>query len=195
MNTPEPVPLAWNALTSLDEAAFCARLGPVVEHSSWVARKAWAARPFAHWQALYDAMSRVIHGADEARQLALLRSHPELAGQEAQAGTMTADSQSEQGRLGLLALDAATVLRIESLNRRYRERFGFPFIAALRLHDSLASVLQAGEARLANDARTERLNALQQVCEVMRGRLAQTVSPEPSSPSSTSANTLAGTPS
>ncbi|MBU7574865.1 MAG: 2-oxo-4-hydroxy-4-carboxy-5-ureidoimidazoline decarboxylase [Hydrogenophaga sp.] len=195
MNTPTPSPLAWNALALLDEATFCARLGPVVEHSPWVAREAWAARPFADWASLCDSLSRVIHGADEARQLALLRSHPELAGQEARAGTMTADSQSEQGRLGLLALDAATVQRIESLNRRYRERFGFPFIVALRLHGSLATVLQAGEARLANDALSERRNALQQVCEVMRGRLAQTVSPEPSPPPSPSVNTLAGTPS
>lgn len=194
MNTPTPAPLAWHALDSLDEAAFCARLGPVVEHSAWVARQAWASRPFADWASLYDALSRAIHGADEARQLVLLRSHPELAGQEARAGTMTSDSQSEQGRLRLLALDAATVQRIESLNRRYRERFGFPFIAALRLHDSVASVLQAGEARLANDARTERHNALQQVCEVMRGRLAQAVSPPPA-PASTSVNTLSGTPS
>lgn len=192
MSTLNPAPLAWTALASLDEVAFCARLGPVVEHSPWVARQAWEARPFVHWQALYEAMARVIHTAEEARQLALLRSHPELAGQEARAGTMTIDSQSEQGRLGLLALDATTVQHIETLNRRYRERFGFPFIVALRLHDSLASVLQAGEARLTNEDRTERHHALQQVCEVMRGRLSQAVAPDLPSPSPSSATTLAG---
>jgi 2-oxo-4-hydroxy-4-carboxy-5-ureidoimidazoline decarboxylase len=137
-------------------------------------------------------MARVIHGADDARQLALLRSHPELAGQEARAGTMTTDSQSEQGRLGLLALDATTVQHIETLNRRYRERFGFPFIVALRLHDSLASVLRAGDERMATDEHTERRQALQQVCEVMRGRLAQAVSPDLPAPSPSSATTLAG---
>jgi 2-oxo-4-hydroxy-4-carboxy-5-ureidoimidazoline decarboxylase len=195
MNTSKPTPLDWNALVSLNETAFCAHLGPVVEHSPWVARQAWDARPFPHWQALHEAMAQVIHGADDARQLALLRSHPELAGQEARAGTMTADSQSEQGRLGLLALDATTVQHIEALNRRYRERFGFPFIVALRLHDSLASVLRAGDERLANDERTERHQALQQVCEVMRGRLAQAVSPDLPVPSPSSATTLAGSPS
>jgi OHCU decarboxylase len=134
----------------------------------------------------------VIHGAGEARQLALLRSHPELAGQEARAGTMTPDSQSEQGRLGLLTLDAATVQQIEALNLRYRERFGFPFIVALRLHDSLASVLQTGETRLTNDDHTERHRALQQVCEVMRGRLAQAVTPDLPSPYPSSATPLSG---
>lgn len=192
MNTPKPAPMPWATLTALDEASFCARLGPVVEHSPWVAQQAWAQRPFAHWQALCDAMAGVIHGATDSRQLALLRSHPELAGREARAGTMTTDSQSEQGRLGLLALDPATVRRIETLNHRYRERFGFPFIAALRLHESLSSVLQDGEARLQNDAATERRQALQQVCEVMRGRLAQVVSPDLPSPSPVP--TLAGSP-
>jgi 2-oxo-4-hydroxy-4-carboxy-5-ureidoimidazoline decarboxylase len=192
MSTLKPAPLAWTALASLDEADFCARLGPVVEHSPWVARQAWQARPFAHWQALYEAMAHVIHGAGEAWQLDLLRSHPELAGQEARAGTMTTDSQSEQGRLGLLALDINTMQGIETLNRRYRERFGFPFIVALRLHESLASVLQAGEARLTHDDRTERHHALQQVCEVMRGRLSQAVAPDLPSPCPSSATTLAG---
>ncbi len=194
MNTPASTPIPWNAFLALDEARFGELLGPVVEHSPWVARRAWAARPFANPEQLYRALADVILGASEAEQLALLRSHPELAGQEARAGTMTADSQSEQGRLGLLSLDASTVHRIENLNQRYRDRFGFPFIAALRLHSSLASVLQAFDERLRQDDATERGEALQQVCEVMRGRLNQTVAPVPS-PSPTAVPTLSGSPS
>ncbi len=197
MNTSVSTPLDWTAFQALDEAAFCAHLGSVVEHSPWVAQRAWAAAPFADWHALFDAMAQAIRCADEARQLALLRAHPELAGQEARAGTMTADSQSEQGRLGLLELDAGTVRRIEQLNQRYQQRFGHPFIVALRLHASLDTVLQAFETRLAHDDRTERQAALQQICEVMRGRLAQAVSPEAASPSLAppSVTTLAGSPS
>jgi 2-oxo-4-hydroxy-4-carboxy-5-ureidoimidazoline decarboxylase len=177
MNTRSPSPLPWNALQSLEQSAFCALLGPVVEHAPWVALRAWAARPFAHPDALFRSMADVILGASRGDQLALLRGHPELAGQEARAGTMTADSQSEQGRLGLMALDPATVQRIENLNQRYRERFGFPFIAALRLHDDLDSVLRSFEHRLRNDDATELGEALQQVLEVVRGRLNQTVLP------------------
>ncbi len=183
MSTPSPAPIPWNAFLAMPQSDFCALLGPVVEHSPWVAERAWAARPFADRDMLYRAMADVILGASDAEQLALLRRHPELAGQEARAGTMTADSQSEQGRLGLTALDAATVQRIETLNARYRERFGFPFIAALRLHGTLASVLQAFDERLRHDDATERDAALQQVCEVMRGRLTQTVLPPAPLPS------------
>lgn len=188
-------PLTISELRSLDEAAFNALLGSVVEHSPWVAERVWSLRPFASQTALFDAMARVIHGADEALQRALLCAHPELAGQEAQAGTMTRDSQNEQARLGLLSLDAATVQRMTALNQRYHARFGYPFITALRLHDTLASVFEAFEARLTHDDATERQAALQQICEVMRGRLARVVQPDAPTPLSSrpAVSTLAGT--
>lgn len=195
MSTASPVFLSMASIRTLDEASFVALLGAVVEHSPWVARRAWLRGPFGTRRALFDALSTEIHGASDAEQLALLRVHPELAGQEARAGTMTADSQSEQGRLGLLRLDAATVRRLDELNRRYRERFGFPFIAALRLHASLDSVLADGERRLGHDAATERRTALDQVCQVVRGRLERMVSDDTASPSPLGHPTHAGTPS
>src|SRR3990167_941937 len=195
MSSQSHTKMITSELRSRDEAAFNALLGSVVEHSPWVAERAWSLRPFASQSALFNAMASVIHGADEARQRALLCAHPELAGQEAQAGTMTTDSQNEQARLGLLSLDAATVKRIAALNQRYRERFGYPFIAALRLHDTLASVFAAFEARLAHDEATERQATLQQICEVMRGRLARVVQPDAPAPLSSrpTVSTLAGT--
>ena len=193
MSSKPCTPLTISDLRSLDEAPFNALLGSVVEHSPWVAERAWSLRPFASQAALFNAMASVIHGADEARQRALLCAHPELAGQEAQAGTMTTDSQNEQARLGLLSLDATTVQRIAALNQRYRERFGYPFIAALRLHDTLDSVFNAIEQRLAHDEATERHTALQQICEVMRGRLARVVQPGAPLSSRPAVSTLAGT--
>ncbi|MCW5652587.1 2-oxo-4-hydroxy-4-carboxy-5-ureidoimidazoline decarboxylase [Hydrogenophaga sp.] len=199
MNTSRTPPLNWSAFAALDREAFSRHLASVVEHAPWVAQRAWARRPFADWQALFEAMSAEIQSASDAEQLGLLRGHPELAGQEARAGTMTPDSQGEQGRLGLLALDAETVQRIDTLNQRYRSRFGFPFIVALRLHPSLASVLQAFDERSRHDPDTERREALHQVCEVMRGRLAHAVAtalPTTDSPSAPPpAHHLAGNPS
>lgn len=195
MSLTPTAPLTINELRSLDEAAFKERLSSVVEHSPWVAQQAWSLRPFDSQAALFEAMASVIHSAADAQQRALLCAHPELAGQEAQAGTMTTDSQSEQGRLGLLSLDAATVQRMATLNQRYRERYGYPFIAALRLHDTLASVFDAFEQRLAHDDATERQAALQQICEVMRGRLARVVQPDAPAPLSSrpAVSILAGT--
>ena len=192
MSIPPPAPLNLQALRSLDEGGFVARIGPVVEHSPWVARRVWIHRPFGTRKALFDALCAEIHGASDDEQLALLRVHPELAGQEARAGTMTTDSQSEQGRLGLLRLDATTVRRLDDLNRRYRERFGFPFIVALRLHATLDSVLADGEQRLRHDATAERRIALGQVCQVVLGRLERLVDDDAVSPLPPSQPTPAG---
>ena len=168
-----PLPIA--ALGGLDRGGFVERLGSVVEHSPWVAQRAWSKAPFASFSALYDALSGCILEAGPGEQIALLRLHPELAGREAVAGTMTPDSSAEQGRLGLLALSAHDMARLSGLNHAYQARFGFPFIVALRLQASLESVFQAFDDRLAHDLGTELPIALQQVCEVMRGRLARAV--------------------
>ena len=130
---------------------------------------------FTSFSALFETLCQCIHDATRPEKIALLCAHPELAGREAVAGTMTPDSSAEQARLGLMALSPQTMARLAALNRAYQARFDFPFIVALRLHDSLASVLQAGEERLRHDPDTEWPIALNQVCEVMRGRLARAV--------------------
>jgi 2-oxo-4-hydroxy-4-carboxy-5-ureidoimidazoline decarboxylase len=163
-------------LQALSQVEFEAALAQAVEHAPWVARRAWASRPFEDINALVCAMRDVILDASAADQIALLRGHPELAGVEARAGRMTADSTTEQGRLGLDRLDAATLDRLQTLNRRYRDRFDHPLVVALRLHADLASVLHEAERRLANAAGAERLLSLQQVCEVMSGRVRRLVS-------------------
>jgi chitin deacetylase len=108
-------------------------------------------------------------GADE--QLALIRAHPELAGREAADGTLTADSTSEQGRLGFTALTRAEIERVARANRAYREKFGFPCIVALRLHATRESVIAAMERRAGSDRADEIAAALGQIGHITRGRL------------------------
>jgi OHCU decarboxylase len=120
---------------------------------------------------LSHALISVILEADPEQQRKLLATHPELAGQEAIARTMTSESTSEQGRLGLSALEQAEHERLISINRAYRERFGFPLIIALRQHDNLESIFSAAERRLCHDKTTEQRMAIDQVGVVIRGRL------------------------
>ena len=117
--------------------------------------------------------------APRAAQIGLLRAHPELGGREAQAGTMTRDSTTEQGRLGLDALERAELDRLTALNRAYRERFGFPCIIALRKHATRASVYAAFEQRLGNDADAEVAHALEEVASITRGRLEKVAAAAP----------------
>jgi OHCU decarboxylase len=168
---PPPAPIRLVTLNDLDQAAFTGVLGEVFEHSPWVAERAWARRPFASVDALHGAMMDALRAARADEQLALIRAHPELAGHEAAAGTLTADSTSEQGRLGFTALTRAEIDRVARANRAYREKFGFPCIVALRLHATRDAVIAEMERRVDNDRNVEVAAALDQIGHITRGRL------------------------
>jgi chitin deacetylase len=116
-------------------------------------------------------MMAAVHAATRDEQLGLIRAHPELAGAEAKEGALTAESSSEQGRLGFTRLSREELLQMAELNRRYREKFGFPCIVALRLHAARESVVAEMKRRLENDAATEVASALAQIGHITRGRL------------------------
>jgi 2-oxo-4-hydroxy-4-carboxy-5-ureidoimidazoline decarboxylase len=120
--------------------------------------------------ALHAAMLDVVRRAPEQRQLAFLCGHPELAGREAQTGTMTAESTGEQGSAGLNALTGAERNELQSLNRAYREAHGFPFIIAVRANTK-QQIFEAVRARTAQATEIERRAALEQIGLITRGRL------------------------
>ncbi|WP_336605233.1 2-oxo-4-hydroxy-4-carboxy-5-ureidoimidazoline decarboxylase [Phenylobacterium aquaticum] len=115
--------------------AFLAAFGHLYEHSPWVAERAWAKGPFAEPEALKAAFQTAIADASTAEQLALLRAHPQLADKAAIAQGLTADSAAEQASAGLDRLTEAEFGEFHALNAAYAERFGFPFIICVRLHD------------------------------------------------------------
>lgn len=143
----------------------------VFEHSPWVAERAWVRGPFSSVEALHRTMLQVVREATTAEQLALVRAHPELAGTEAKEGTLSSESSGEQGRLGFTRLSRDEVLQMAEINRRYREKFGFPCIVALRLHVMRESVVAEMERRLENEAAAELKTALEQIGHIARGRL------------------------
>jgi 2-oxo-4-hydroxy-4-carboxy-5-ureidoimidazoline decarboxylase len=158
------------AVNKMDHAAFTEALGGIFEKSPWVAEAAWASRPFASVDDLHAKMVAVVRYANIDQQLKLLRSHPDLAGKEAQAGQMTASSVAEQASAGLNALSKEEVATLESYNAEYKARFGFPFMIAVRNHTKLG-IFNLFQQRLRNDTVTELGNALQQVYNITRIRL------------------------
>ena len=169
-----PAVLTLEALNRADRETFRVWLGDVFEASPWVAERAWEARPFRTVEALHAAMRAVVTRASDGERLALLRAHPDLAGKAARAGAMSAASVAEQATAGLDRLTDDEFARFERLNGTYRERFGFPFIVAVRRHDKLA-ILAAYERRLQNTREGEIEAALEQVFEITGLRLAARV--------------------
>lgn len=164
-------------LADLNDATrdtFVAHLGGVFEHSPWVAECAYDRRPFDSRDALHAAMVAAVEDAGPERQMALLRAHPELAGRAAVRGELTEHSTREQGGSGLLDCSPEEFARLQELNRAYGERFGFPFIIAVRGLDR-AGIIEAFERRLHNDREAEMAEALGQVARIAGFRIAGAV--------------------
>ena len=167
--------LSLDTVNGLDRQTFTRTLGGVFELAPWIAERTWAMRPFASVTALHRAMCEVVDRATADEQRALIAGHPDLAGKAARAGAMTASSVAEQASAGLDRLSDEEFVRFDRLNRAYRERFGFPFVIAVRRHDK-TSILAAFERRLGHRIEEEIAEALAQIFEITRLRLETLIS-------------------
>ncbi|MCA3562288.1 MAG: 2-oxo-4-hydroxy-4-carboxy-5-ureidoimidazoline decarboxylase [Aestuariivirga sp.] len=159
-------------VNAISPKAFIEAFGDVAEHSPWVAREADAFRPFASRETLVKHFEAAIRAANRDAQLALVRAHPDLAGR----AKLTDDSTKEQAGAGLNTLTADEFARFTDLNTRYRERFGFPFIFAVK-GATKHMILDSFAARVGNDRDAEFETALSQVCRIFRFRIEDRVSP------------------
>ncbi len=157
-----------NASDNDDE--FVQRAEFLVENSPWVLESIAQTRPYDSIDELCIAIENEIESSSREEQLRLIRAHPALAGSEAKAGTMTADSTSEQGRLGLLSLSAEELGELHRLNTLYFDRFTFHCIIALFNQSSLDSVFTTIKARLQNQIELELQNCLNEIYKVIKNR-------------------------
>ncbi|MFC3703469.1 allantoinase PuuE [Devosia honganensis] len=164
---PEVVP------SRLERAEFVARYGSIFEHSAFIAERAWEAEmgPANDTAAgLHFALRSQFRMATPEERLCVLRAHPDLAGKLAAARRLTAESTAEQASAGLDALTDREREKFTALNAAYVEKFGFPFIIAVRDHTK-ASILENFERRLANSAEEELATACAQVERIALLRL------------------------
>ena len=155
-------------MTAADE--FVARYGGIYEHSAWVAEAVADDAAGQDLAQIATLMAECVDNASAERQLKLIRAHPDLAGKAQIAGELTADSTDEQASAGLDQCSAEEYAEFQSLNDRYKEKFGFPFVMAVR-GSSRADILAAFQARLDNDQQTEFETALQEIHKIARLRL------------------------
>ena len=150
---------------------FIALYGGIYEHSPWVAeRVAQVAVGIEDAERLASLMADCVDNADAERQLALIRAHPDLAGKAQVAGELTAESTEEQSSAGLDQCSKVEYERFQALNDAYKEKFGFPFVMAVR-GSNREEILEAFSARLQNDYDLEFETALEEIHKIARLRL------------------------
>jgi 2-oxo-4-hydroxy-4-carboxy-5-ureidoimidazoline decarboxylase len=169
--------IALSALNGLDLDHFVEVLAGIFEHSPWIPDAVFNQKPFASVAALHRAMVAVVQAAPEERKLQLLKAHPELAGKADRKAALTAESTSEQASVGLDQLAADESARLSAANWLYRQRFGFPFIIAVRGQRDRAAILAALEARTNNSEKEEIDTAIAEVAKIAWFRLSDLIEP------------------
>ncbi len=161
-------------LNSLSGEEFVRIVGPMFEHSSWIAEAASVKRPFASMEELHRALCQIVANAGEEKQLALIRAHPDLVGRAALAGTLTPESTREQASAGLGALTPEEIAAFQKSNAAYQEKFGFPFVICARLNRKEA-ILNGFKIRLNNSREQEIKTALEEISKIAWLRLQDTI--------------------
>jgi len=157
-------------LNGLEQNEFARIIGPVFEHSPWIAETVWVQKPFLNLADLHRALCETVKNAGEAKQLALIRAHPDLVGRAALAGTLTPASANEQASAGLAQLSPEEIQLFQKQNAVYQEKFGFPFVICARLNKKTA-ILKGFEARLENSREQEIKTALAEIFKIAELRL------------------------
>lgn len=161
-------------LNKASRAGFVAKLGHLFEHSPWVVEETWAKRPFRDAAHLHAELCRTMQSAPPAKQLALIRAHPDLAGRLTRQNQLTRESTKEQATAGLDRLSDAELAEFQKLNDSYKAKFGFPFIICARLN-AKAAILAAMQARLPNFPTAEHAAALAEIEKIAWLRLQDTL--------------------
>jgi 2-oxo-4-hydroxy-4-carboxy-5-ureidoimidazoline decarboxylase len=158
-------------LNALGREEFTRVLGPIFEHSPWVAARTCGQRPFGSHAELHTALCATVAQASEDEKLSLIRAHPDLIGDD----DITDASRAEQASAGLDQASSEEVKQFRQYNRQYRERFGFPFVICARLNKKDA-IARAFPVRLKNSREEEMQTALDEIYKIAELRLQDLIS-------------------
>lgn len=152
---------------------FLETFSGVYEHSPWVAEALYRDGLRSRHDdvgGLSQAMAEVVDKSGVGPKKILINAHPDLAGRAAVAGTLTAESTTEQSSAGIHLCDPEEFARFQKYNTQYKRRYGFTFVMAVK-NSNRHEILAAFEERLQNDPTTEFNRAIAEIHKIARLRL------------------------
>ncbi|MFK7866306.1 MAG: allantoinase PuuE [Alphaproteobacteria bacterium] len=171
--TPESITPESITPESMTRDEFMALFGGIYEHSDFIAQRAFddELSP-VHNDLTGIAALLAFHfrSASHQERLGVLNAHPDLAGKLAEAKQLTKESTAEQAAAGLAFLSDDEKQIFTALNDRYRQKFGFPFILAVKGKNK-QQILDSFHKRLDHSQITEFETACQQVEHIAYYRL------------------------
>jgi len=159
----------FNKIDTLSETEFTEVFGNIFENASWITKKLYRKKPFGSFQDLSKKMISIFENSDNENKLKILKSHPDLA-DKTNIGSLTPDSNKEQSGVGLNKCTEEEFNEFRNLNLKYKNKFGFPFILAIKGKDK-AEILDNFKKRVLSNKQIEFDEAIKQVKKIANLRL------------------------
>ena len=141
----------------------------IFENASWIAGDVYSKKPFKDFADLSQKMFNIFSNATKENQLKILREHPDLA-DKTKIGSLTVDSKKEQSNAGLDQCTEKEFNEFKNLNDKYKKKFGFPFIYAVKGKEK-KEILSSFRQRSLNDINVEFIEAKKQVKKIATLRI------------------------
>lgn len=167
----KPKAITLEDVNRMDEATFSATFGDTFELSPWVAKKAYAKRPFATVAALHQAMWDTFEAASRAEHITFLRNLPDIGDKNVKPGGITEDSKREQQAAGINALNDQDLARLIALNKAYKAKFGYGYTICV-LRNTPETIMSQIERRMTYDPDKDLATSLQEEFYITRLRVA-----------------------
>ena len=155
-----------NDLNNLNRDKFVSLFGVIFEKTQWIAEKLFDHKPFKNKEDLINKMFQIYESTQKNEVLVILKSHPKLAIEK----NLTKHSSQEQSHANLKNCTDEEYNEFKRLNNEYEEKFGFPFILAVK-NMNKTDILNFFQTRLENSKNEEFEEACRQVEKIALLRL------------------------
>ncbi len=159
-----------NKVNNLNKTDFISIFVNVFEKSEWIAEQAYALKPFNNFKELFSKMLEIFENSEKENHLEILNAHPDLVIEK----KLTDDSKKEQNSANLNQCSEEEFKEFKELNERYKKKFGFPFIIAVK-GKNRQEILVNFRKRIINTIDLELEEAKQQVKKIATFRLREII--------------------
>ena len=158
-----------NKINKLSKSEFIKVFANIFDKAVWIAAELYKQNPFDDYEDLSSKMLDIFENTSKKNQIKILNAHPDLA-DNAIISSLTQDSIKEQNSAGLDQCTKKEFNEFKNLNDKYKKRFGFPFIYAVK-GKSKIEILNNFKQRVVCDINVEFIEAKQQVKKIANLRI------------------------
>ena len=156
-------------INKLSRSEFVEIFANIFEKTKWIAEKLYNQKPFDDFKDLCSKMLGIFETAGKETQLKILGAHPDLA-DKVTVNLLTSNSRSEQSNAGLDQCSEEEFNEFKNLNKSYNQKYGFPFIIAVKGKNKI-EILREFKKRILNNVDDEFNEAIIQVGKIANLRL------------------------